>query len=803
MSEGTSGKMTMSFWRLLSRYAIQIPAIQRDYVQGRGDKQSTSARTIMLNDIQNHIARNKPMSLNFIYGKVIQDDDVDMKLFIPLDGQQRLTTLYLIHWLALVVAVANEPNGNYVSSLDNTAKILGKFSYQTRQTSTDFFARMSENDIIKQVAQWMNNRYPQNTLSEYLQDKYWFRPDFMFDPTIVSALRVLDDIDGRGITQQSSLWDILTNDDCPIRFAWLDVNDIGNGDDLYIKMNARGKQLSDFENIKAELEQKAQALFPTDHYEVFCLKFDQEWTDFFWSFKGTVPIEKRDEYDMRFMSFLNWFLWNQWASRATTSSRVSTDYSMNDIDLSDTRHRGLDAYDKDLELGERSVYDKQTLIRLERILNYVSGDNAIPEISEIVKASSPADGKTDYNTRMRLEAATAYLDSTIGQGRQPDQQSWNTWIRIIQHLSDAATTWQGYNTLGLYARAVGMVEQYAKNAEDLTTYLATLPGITGFTPKDQIDEEELKAWLLTNAPQWTESLHKAEAIPYFKGKIGFLLDFAGISKDNIEDSSQNPNVLATFDKYLALTNICFNRQDTNSVDKELLIDVRRALLTKGDYSIKEGRNSSYLVDEGSHARTLGWRNLLRTSPEKSELLHKLYDDILNRIDSKQLNRQIVVGALTAIANEYVWDGKRTDAYAKPLIQHKGLWSADYFGSLWQFRVEDGICYLPSGEKTQLNGSNHELNSCVICEGLKHDVPTLHYTLRTRVGRLYREWKPSEPNYLTLQRAGTTVHVGMEYVLLDGSFGYTTTAVIIVSHNEQVEYFSDTDEATSYIKDIFA
>lgn len=223
----------------------------------------------MLNDIQNHIARNKPMSLNFIYGKVIQDDDVDMKLFIPLDGQQRLTTLYLIHWLALVVAVANEPNGNYVSSLDNTAKILGKFSYQTRQTSTDFFARMSENDIIKQVAQWMNNRYPQNTLSEYLQDKYWFRPDFMFDPTIVSALRVLDDIDGRGITQQSSLWDILTNDDCPIRFAWLDVNDIGNGDDLYIKMNARGKQLSDFENIKAELEQKAQALFPTDHYEVF------------------------------------------------------------------------------------------------------------------------------------------------------------------------------------------------------------------------------------------------------------------------------------------------------------------------------------------------------------------------------------------------------------------------------------------------------------------------------------------------------------------------------------------------------
>ena len=38
MKEDNKSGITMSFWQLLSRYAIEIPAIQRDYVQGRGDK---------------------------------------------------------------------------------------------------------------------------------------------------------------------------------------------------------------------------------------------------------------------------------------------------------------------------------------------------------------------------------------------------------------------------------------------------------------------------------------------------------------------------------------------------------------------------------------------------------------------------------------------------------------------------------------------------------------------------------------------------------------------------------------------
>lgn len=797
MKEENNSGITMSFWQLLSRYAIEIPAIQRDYVQGRGDKQSTSARKTMLDDIQSHLKRHEPMSLNFIYGKVIQGEDCDK--FIPIDGQQRLTTLYLIHWLALVIAYSKTPDdGDCTLKLDDIADVLGRFSYQTRQTSSDFFSQLSKPENIKEVATWTNNQYSQDTLSDHLRDKKWFRPDFMFDPTVNSTLNVLDDLKER-LAQQDNLWPTLIDDDCPIQFSWLDVNDIDNDDDLYIKMNARGKQLSDFENIKAELEKKAQALLHPDEFETFCRKFDQEWTDFFWSFKGTLPIEKRPQYDTRFMNFLNWFLWNQWATQA--SNQINTDYSMTGASLSNTRYRSLDAYNKDLKLNECSDYYKQTLIRLERILDYVSGDNPIQNILEIVEKTSD-DGNVTYNTRMQLEAATAYLDGVRRKGVQPEEQSWNAWIRVIRHLSDAAAMWQGYNTLGLYAKAVGMVEQYANHAEDLTAYLATFPGIEGFTPIDQIKEEEIKAWLLVNAPQWSESLHHAETIPYFEGKIGFLLDFAGVTEENIKESAQNPEVLSIFNKYLALTDIMFNKQGTKEPDTELLIDVRRALLTKGDYSMKEG-NYSYLVDGGGHARTLSWRNMLRTSSEKNALFHELYDDILNRIGNKQPDRQSIIDALNVIANEYVWDDKRNDTHAKPLIQYRGLWSPEYFGNLWQFRIEDGICYLPSGDKTQLNGNNRELSSCVICEKLKHDIPTLRYELGTRIGRLYREGKPSEPNYLTLSNADVTVHVGRKYISAsNGTDESFKPPVITVSYGEHEEQFLDTDSAISYIKAIF-
>ncbi|NIZ19980.1 DUF262 domain-containing protein, partial [Spirochaetales bacterium BR151] len=85
---------------LLDSYSIQIPLIQRDYVQGEKEKQATEIRKILLEDIYQALSQGNYLDLNFVYGKVLDNQGDQASIFIPIDGQQRLTTLWLLHLYA-------------------------------------------------------------------------------------------------------------------------------------------------------------------------------------------------------------------------------------------------------------------------------------------------------------------------------------------------------------------------------------------------------------------------------------------------------------------------------------------------------------------------------------------------------------------------------------------------------------------------------------------------------------------------------------------------------------------------------
>ena len=72
---------------------ITIPKIQRDYAQGRDDTDVKRVRKEFLDYLYDAITKT-PKTLDFIYG-TIKDGELT-----PLDGQQRLTTLFLLHWYA-------------------------------------------------------------------------------------------------------------------------------------------------------------------------------------------------------------------------------------------------------------------------------------------------------------------------------------------------------------------------------------------------------------------------------------------------------------------------------------------------------------------------------------------------------------------------------------------------------------------------------------------------------------------------------------------------------------------------------
>ena len=78
--------------------SIVIPQIQRPYAQGRTDGVSTYIRNTFLDEIFENLSSNdnEIFDLNFIYG-IIKPNNDEFKLEL-LDGQQRLTTLFLLYW---------------------------------------------------------------------------------------------------------------------------------------------------------------------------------------------------------------------------------------------------------------------------------------------------------------------------------------------------------------------------------------------------------------------------------------------------------------------------------------------------------------------------------------------------------------------------------------------------------------------------------------------------------------------------------------------------------------------------------
>src|SRR5690606_36712690 len=84
----------LTFLELISKHKIEIPIIRRDYAQSRAGKEEL--RTNFLTALLKAVNGEK-VELDFIYGSVKGD------VFQPLDGQQRLTTLFLLHWYVAIM----------------------------------------------------------------------------------------------------------------------------------------------------------------------------------------------------------------------------------------------------------------------------------------------------------------------------------------------------------------------------------------------------------------------------------------------------------------------------------------------------------------------------------------------------------------------------------------------------------------------------------------------------------------------------------------------------------------------------
>lgn len=286
-------------------YNIDIPVIQRDYAQGRPDEERK--RNAFIKALLDALSEKRgSLGLDFIYGKSVKA--LEKRRFEPLDGQQRLTTLFLLLWLC-----------DYRANKSHTKLItdaLQKFTYKTRISSERFCHKL----IVEDVPDYNEGR----TISSYIKNLPWFSNDWNYDPTVSGMLTMLDAIDEKLATTYKDRIDIINKNlaNNTVHFDVLDMGEEGFdlSDSLYIKMNSRGKQLTNFENWKAKFIDFLDNNFNGVRYkdteflisDYFSQHVEHEWTDMLWDYAirdwNNIEDERKKEnsyplIDNLFMNF--------------------------------------------------------------------------------------------------------------------------------------------------------------------------------------------------------------------------------------------------------------------------------------------------------------------------------------------------------------------------------------------------------------------------------------------------------------------------------------------------------------------
>ena len=248
---------------------IEIPLIQRDYAQGRPGGEVKRIRDCFLDALCTAIrSGGAAIKLDFIYGDVVNG------AFYPLDGQQRLTTLFLLHWYLA-----------WRSEIPTEKEPWTQFTYATRPGARQFCEHLAES------SQPSVRIEGEKGLSGWLTDQAWYLYTWEHDPTIQSMLVMLDAMHdifrGFGTTECIAAWQRLTNVQQPaIVFYLLPMAANKLTDDLYIKMNSRGKPLTAFENFKAHFVDVLKAAHTEEIAAEFAKKVDTQWADTLWCYRG-------------------------------------------------------------------------------------------------------------------------------------------------------------------------------------------------------------------------------------------------------------------------------------------------------------------------------------------------------------------------------------------------------------------------------------------------------------------------------------------------------------------------------------
>lgn len=539
----------LNFNSLINEHTIQIPIIQRDYAQGRENQ--TEVRENFLNALFNCLKNNESIKLDFIYGSV-----VDSK-FQPLDGQQRLTTLFLLHWYA---ATKEELLSN-----NDVARILQKFTYETRISSREFCHVLVKESI--------NILSFDQILSETIIDKNWFFLSWKNDPTIDAMLRSIDAIHEK-FFEIENLWEKLNSD--LIQFYFVELENMGLTDDLYIKMNARGKLLTPFENFKAGFQKKIideNWENGIDTKDQFGVKIDNDWTDFFWDFfrKNNTT----DDAQIRFVSAI--------AMIMSSVERVSpTDIRIDLINLlqeepSKVRPSHITKRAFDFLISTFDIFHERLFLH-----DYLSDQLSFPLWRHSPKGSFLSMIVYEDNSTSTLQRNSATYTQKVlffaesvyyRKNNEKNKETYEDWMRVVRNIVSRGDVEKDGSRPDIvrspqsFDGVINLINELSNGCQNIYQFLDKQPNLKSQYAKDQINEEIEKARLICYDPDYRNIIFKAENNELLRGKISFLFYCINYEFNPLNFDSNK------FAKIADVINSYFGNE------KSLNNDIRRAMLT--------------------------------------------------------------------------------------------------------------------------------------------------------------------------------------------------------------------------------
>lgn len=579
-------KKNTTFWSALNDYKICIPDYQRDYAQGRKDGgRVDNIREVFVKQLFEACTeeKNSICHLGLVFGSY----DKNKNTFIAVDGQQRLTTVYLLHWYLLW------KTGKL--NCEKYKPVMSNFIWNTRSYSAQF-----ANLLINLGANSDNRVIP-----EIKKNKDYFIV-WEKDPSVKAMMNTLEEIEKQYISSYKSSVNVelLFSEDCRIKYDILPLSSNSDGK-TYLKMNSRGRSLTTYENFKAKFQDVVSGFYPLLDLDALSQSFDGKWLNFMLKQSQDSTAGSFSDPDIPFMYFINEFTIGRLCVKGKGDEiepfvKAKIDKNGN---LRDVPFVGFESYKpvfeniKDINTFKNSldwiIDNFTTIATIDNDYRY--GDDFF--VSNILGH------RPDYGDRAKFYALLKYAALSEYKTINAEDVNFRRWCHVFTNLIE--NTVIGKDNLNKIILSIDSVSN-----PDIVSVLDS-SNLPAFNSEQLLEEKQKMHKISEQDRDWENYITQVEHDLFFKGAIRFLFR----NEDNKLSWNEFETKLNNTRQYFSKEGVC-DYNNTEYKSKALLL---KAVL----YHAKDYWNliepQKFVLDNKADT----WRNNILLNSAWAKAVHKI------------------------------------------------------------------------------------------------------------------------------------------------------------------------------------